>query len=243
MHKNHSHLLHVQSVPNNHRPKLDYLIQKQSKADIFVPFSNERDKLNRLIPILQKSKSQANSYPVSKTYKSDYYTSYKSNQMEINQKLLKQGKKCTHPSILFDFIQDVTVPEVTKFEPFVSIVVPIPQRMQTKQVKEEDINAAKLIFRTNPNFSFSKTVQKTVIEQTIEEGKKHDYDYIDFNHAKDFVLKKNTYIPNYSKATHSRMRVNKTKCDNHEYLMKLLSSGEDSTPCCFLISAAIVIYN
>ena len=89
------------------RPKLDYLLKRQQRNEAFVPFANERDRLNRLLPILQKSRSDGCMQQSPKVPPSDYYISYKSNRLEANQRMEKQLKKCTHPSILLDFVGSI----------------------------------------------------------------------------------------------------------------------------------------
>ena len=221
-----------QNFKNTIRPKLDYLIKKQVKNDTFVPFANERDGLNRLLPKLAKYKENL-SPPVSvpRTSLTDNYISYKSNKLEQNKQLLKKRKKSENQPILNQFIGIVK----SKFE----MVVKIPEKFEFSEAVNKKKNGetsssilqpdvSKVIFRNSPNFSFSKTLQKTIIEKTIEESRKHDYGVIDVNRAKDFLLKKNAYIPNYSKSSNSRINVSKNKTDHHEYLMKLLAPNEET---------------
>lgn len=221
-----------QNFKSTIRPKLDYLIKKQVSNDTFVPFANERDGLNRLLPKLAKCKeNQIPTVYVPGTGLTDNYISYKSNKLEQNKQLLKKRKKSANQPILKQFIgivksnpeMVVKIPEKFEF----SVAVNKKQNGETSQsIGLSDVS--KLIFRNSPNFSFSKTLQKTIIETTIEESRKHDYGFIDANRAKDFLLKKNAYIPNYSKASNSRINVCKNKIDHHEYLMKLLSPNDET---------------
>lgn len=218
---------------NSHsRPKLDYLVKKDSQKDIFVPFTNERDGMNRLLAIIPKNKEEKNENVVpEKGNQSNAYITYKSNKLEINQKMIIQELKKNHPSFFTNFLEDQNIQKNLqnfKTKEFESLISPKPFVVSPPRVEFDPKNVENLIFRNKPNFSFSKTIQKTIIEKTIEEGKKHDYCPIDAGRALEFLLKKGNYIPNYAKECNFREKTNKAKSDNHEYLMKLLSQNEDN---------------
>lgn len=232
-------------------PKLDFLIKKQTKGVSFVPFANERDKLNRLLPIIDTAVSPVKQDTPNppKNPQTNCYISYKSNKLEINQKLLPKSKQTSHMSIFERFVDscqkksEAACIQIADPEKMQAVVSPHKFLQKRKNLPREQPHVDKLIFRNSPIFSFSKTIQKTTIEKMIEESKNHDYDFLEANKAKDFLQKHHTYIPNYAKTTQNRGRNVKTKSDNHEYLMKLLSSGDDIQANSEITSAAAELFD
>lgn len=223
------------------RPKLDYLVIREAPRDEFVPFSNERDRLNRLLPTVAKSKSTVPSESAPpRPDPADYYISYNSSKLEKNQIIPRKTEVGETPGDAKAPKETLrlTMQRSTKFESILgqeAPVLPVPP----SQPKSPD--ASKLIFRTGPIYSFSKTVQKSAIERAIEESRKRDYDSVDPNRAKDFLQKRGNFVPVYSKAPPGRARLQKAKADNHEYLVKLLAAGEDLQQVRGLSRAAAVV--
>jgi hypothetical protein len=238
--------MRIQMTSNNLReetPALfsekSWLISKPKTKRGFVPFINERDGIGRLLPLrdLSVSKSFIKNQLTSPK-KRKKRTNEKENQkpitvrptsfsiknhkavFELNAMLLKENS-LARKYMFFEMGENNQRPKKeTKARGM------FKSMQQTLGKNERELAASNTRNRRIPNYSFSKSIKKTIIEETIEKSKKNDREFIDVSKAHFAIKRRNNYVPDYSKMAKSMNPDLPKKSLNHGYLMKILNFSE-----------------
>jgi hypothetical protein len=196
----------------------------------FIPFVNERDGLGRLLPVCPKSipvepldllvstkipanpKKEKDLFEKHDHKRSNSYTAKSVDMKGFLIRCISSDKKTSYKK---EFFYDPSLNQQTN-------------KVITSRVTEDVSGAGRSSFvqsvhRRIQTYSFSKSVKKTIMDETIEKSKKQDFDYIDITRAHNSIHKKNSYLPDYSRTGKSLLPSQMKANLNHAYLMKILN--------------------
>jgi len=238
--------MQIQMISNNLQEKAPGLFSHKSwfisKPKInrgFIPFVQERDGLGRLLPpnhltdskSFTKNQLTISEAPKRKAKPKENQKPAKTRPISFNLKNQKAWPEASKPiqqenslakKYMFFETSDTNQKPIDT-----SDAKPLFKSMhQTQATKRSKPDTCQSGHRRIPNYSFSKSIKKTIIEETIEKSKKNDREFIDVSKAHFVIKRRNNYVPDYSKMAKSLNPDVPKKSLNHAYLMKILNFSE-----------------
>jgi hypothetical protein len=199
----------------------------------FIAFVNERDGVGRLLPItsfkshrpmLSNHNTQEN--PLVMEHQRGIF------ENQNHKRSVSHNQKCLN---LKDLLLKVVSKD--KLKPKKCIFFTNPKHAKTelenkyeKQIDEklDSVRStnAQSVYKRVPEYSFSKSVKKTIFQEGIEKYRNKDFDFLEVSKAQNLLQRRGSYLPDYSrmlKASH----LNEVKPSlSHGYLMKVLNSQD-----------------
>jgi hypothetical protein len=201
---------------------------KMSEKPHFIPFVDERDGLGRLLPLDPPKSSEhllkkdnLSSHPMLKTHKKNfaetdehrYQYSSASRLTSFRMALQKSLSRNKMNRSRETFFGESDLPSNFEETPLCS----------PKHPNDSKGGYPKVLYKRMPNYSFSKSIKKTVIDETIEKCRNKNLDFIDVSRAHDLLHRRPSYVPEYSKMARPKNSKDNNRDISHGYLMKILN--------------------
>lgn len=194
----------------------------------FIPFINERDGLGRLLPIesskspqLMPRKQDSEAHPMLRSYKRKFFEAEESQRKQASAPKLT----CLKVSLQNYLSRNQNNRSRDAFFDDTDVMSKLGETalLSPKPVQILNDGSVKVLYKRMPNYSFSKSVKKTVIEETIEKCRNKDLDFIDVSRAHDLLHRRLSYVPEYSKMSRPKNTQDHKRDLSHGYLMKILT--------------------
>ena len=192
----------------------------------FIPFVNERDGVGRLLPIQslnaaapQKRRQDSEVYLAMHSIKNKFFEVEGSHRKHSSAPKLTRLKASLQNYLTRDHHQarDVFFDETENANRLGETTL-----LSSRKAKYTNNVSANAIYKKMPNYSFSKSVKKTVIDEAIAKYRNKDLDFIDVSRAHDRLNRRSSYIPEYSKMARPKNADDSKREISHGYLMKIL---------------------